>query len=511
MDQRLKMSSLQEQPLLVCRNVSKYFGALAAINDLSIEVVRGEVLGISGPNGAGKTTLFDVISGLSPADSGEIIFEGTNISGWTPDQVCHRGISRTFQFNAGFDTLTVRENVLVAAYYGNSNRALPGLRFDRNSKRRADEALEIVGMTDKREIVVKDLPVFYRKLLMVAGVLATGPKLLLMDEPVGGLNQQEMDIVMGLVERVREQGVTTIIIEHVMRFLIQVADRALVMHHGKRIYEGSTGGLCRDKMVVSWSAISARGPLIDWKTFSRRLRLMADVLLELKDVTSGYEGLEILRNISLRIHENSVVTIIGPNGHGKTTLLRTISGLIQPIRGSIWFAGKLLKGLRVDQIVSRGVVHIPQGDLIFPEMTVRDNLLMGAYLPEANAQADRRLEQIFELLPTLQERRNQTASTLSGGERRMLSIGRGLMTGGRIMLIDEPSLGLAPIVIDHIYEVIDDLKKEGRTILIVEENASRAADLSESMYLLDNGRFSWQGHPDEIEKHPEILETYLGG
>jgi branched-chain amino acid transport system ATP-binding protein len=136
---------------------------------------------------------------------------------------------------------------------------------------------------------------------------------------------------------------------------------------------------------------------------------------------------------------------------------------------------------------------------------------MGAYLPEANAQADRRLEQIFEMLPTLQERRNQTASTLSGGERRMLSIGRGLMTGGRIMLIDEPSLGLAPIVIDHIYEVIGDLKKEGRTILIVEENASRAADLSESMYLLDNGRFLWQGHPDEIEQHQEILETYLGG
>ena len=238
---------------------------------------------------------------------------------------------------------------------------------------------------------------------------------------------------------------------------------------------------------------------------------MSDVLLELKDVTSGYEGLEILHNISLRIHENSVVTIIGPNGHGKTTLLRTISGLIQPIRGSIWFESKPLKGLRVDQIVSRGVVHIPQGDLIFPEMTVRDNLLMGAYLPEANAQADRRLEQIFEMLPTLQERRNQTVSTLSGGERRMLSIGRGLMTGGRIMLIDEPSLGLAPIVIDHIYEVIGDLKKEGRTILIVEENASRAADLSESMYLLDNGRFLWQGHPDEIEQHQEILETYLGG
>lgn len=238
---------------------------------------------------------------------------------------------------------------------------------------------------------------------------------------------------------------------------------------------------------------------------------MSDALLELEDVTSGYEGLEILKAISLQIYQNTVVTIIGPNGHGKTTLLRTISGLTQLMRGTIRFDGKNLMGLRVDQIVSLGVVHIPQGDLIFPDMTVRDNLLMGAYLPEANIHSGRRLEEIFEMLPMLRARRNQIASTLSGGERRMLGIGRGLMTGGRILLIDEPSLGLAPIIIDVIYEVIAGLKKEGRTILIVEENASRAADLSDVMYLLDNGRFVWQGYPDEIEQNQEILETYLGG
>jgi len=238
---------------------------------------------------------------------------------------------------------------------------------------------------------------------------------------------------------------------------------------------------------------------------------MSNALLQLEDVTSGYEGLEILKEISLQIHQNSVVTIIGPNGHGKTTLLRTISGLTQLMSGTIRFDGKNLMGLRVDQIVSLGIVHIPQGDLIFPDMTVRDNLLMGAYLPEANTHSGRRLDQIFEMLPILSERSNQIASTLSGGERRMLGIGRGLMTGGRILLIDEPSLGLAPIVIDDIYKVIAGLKKEGRTILIVEENASRAADLSDVMYLLDNGRFVWQGHPDEIDQNQEILETYLGG
>lgn len=238
---------------------------------------------------------------------------------------------------------------------------------------------------------------------------------------------------------------------------------------------------------------------------------MTEALLELEEVRAGYEGLAILKGVSLSIPERSVVTIIGPNGHGKTTLLRAISGLIQPMSGAVRFDGKPLAGLRVDQIVNRGIVHIPQGDLIFPAMSVQDNLLMGAYLPQAHTEAPLLLERIYQTLPVLRERRNQTASTLSGGERRMLSIGRGLMTGGRILLIDEPSLGLAPIVIDQIYEFIAGLKDEGRTILLVEESIERAATLADQMCLLDNGRFVWQGRPEELEQHQEILETYLGG
>ncbi len=235
------------------------------------------------------------------------------------------------------------------------------------------------------------------------------------------------------------------------------------------------------------------------------------MVLELDEVTAGYHGQEVLRKISLKVQEGTVVTIIGPNGHGKTTLLRTISGLIRPMSGTIRFEGRALTGMRVDQIVNLGIVHIPQGDLIFPDMTVRDNLLMGAYLPAAHAQASARLDQVYEMLPTLRERADQISNTLSGGERRMLGIGRGLMTGGRILMIDEPSLGLAPIVIEQIYEVITHLKREGRTILLVEENTSRVTDLAEEIYLLDNGSFVWQGRPDELELHEELLQTYLGG
>ena len=238
---------------------------------------------------------------------------------------------------------------------------------------------------------------------------------------------------------------------------------------------------------------------------------MAEPLLELDHVTSGYDGQTVLRDISLTVAHGSVVTIIGPNGHGKTTLLRTISGLVQPMSGEVRFDGRSLRGRKVHEIVALGVVHIPQGDLIFADMTVRDNLLMGAYLPAAHAEAATRLAEIYTLLPTLDERQDQIARTLSGGERRMLGIGRGLMTGGRILLVDETSLGLAPLVIDQIYEVITRLKNDGRTILLVEENVGRVSELAESIHLLDNGSFVWQGPPEELQLHQEILETYLGG
>ena len=238
---------------------------------------------------------------------------------------------------------------------------------------------------------------------------------------------------------------------------------------------------------------------------------MAEPLLRVENITAGYHGQHVLRDVTLSVESGDVVTIIGPNGHGKTTLLRTISGLVRPTQGEIWLDGKSLRGLKVSSIVELGIVHVPQGDLIFPDMTVRDNLLMGAYLPAANAEADKRLHEIFELLPVLEERQGQVARTLSGGERRMLGIGRGLMTGGRILMLDEPSLGLAPIVMDQVYSVIVNLKEEGHTILLVEENISRVSEFSDTIYLLDSGRFVWEGAPDDLRLHQEVLETYLGG
>jgi branched-chain amino acid transport system ATP-binding protein len=178
------------------------------------------------------------------------------------------------------------------------------------------------------------------------------------------------------------------------------------------------------------------------------------IALALENVASGYGPHLVLRDVSLAVEEGTLAALIGPNGHGKTTLLRTISGLVQCREGTISLAGRRIDRLRPDEIVSAGVIHVPQGDLLFPDMTVIENLRMGAYLPKAAAMETQRLEEVFALLPKLKERRGQTASTLSGGERRMVGIGRGLMAGGSLLMLDEPSLGLAPIVIDQIYAVI---------------------------------------------------------
>lgn len=246
----MAVSPSPAEPLLTCRNVTRCFGALVAVNDLSFELQRGEILGIGGPNGAGKTTLFDVISGFVPANEGAVLHRGTDISRMKPHQICHQGLGRTFQLNAAFATLTVYENVLAAAHFGQAKSLLGSLSFQRQAIDTTWEMLEFVGMKERHELVAGSLPVVDRKRVMIAAALATHPDCLLMDEPVGGLNPKEIEDMLGLVRQVRDSGISIILIEHVMRFLVSLSDRVLIMHHGELLFLGAPHEMARDAKVA---------------------------------------------------------------------------------------------------------------------------------------------------------------------------------------------------------------------------------------------------------------------
>jgi branched-chain amino acid transport system ATP-binding protein len=233
-------------------------------------------------------------------------------------------------------------------------------------------------------------------------------------------------------------------------------------------------------------------------------------LLELQAVDTYYGRVQALHRVSMTIEEGEIVTLIGSNGAGKTTTLRTISGLTHPTRGKVRFRGKEISSLPPDRIVTLGIGHAPEGRRIFHRMTVRDNLFLGAYVrkdgPAVRADEDR----VYRLFPRLRERRHQIGGTLSGGEQQMLAIGRAMMSRPKVLLLDEPSLGLAPILVDTIFQVIRDINKEGTTILLIEQNAAKALQVANRGYVLETGRIVKEGTAKALRESPEVQRAYLG-
>ena len=233
-------------------------------------------------------------------------------------------------------------------------------------------------------------------------------------------------------------------------------------------------------------------------------------MLEVRDIHTYYGNIQALRGVSLRIEAGEIVTLIGANGAGKTTTLMSISGVTPPKRGKVTFLGQETTRLSTERIVSLGITQVPEGRMIFPRLTVKENLLMGGYLRRDKAELKSDEEKVYELFPVLKERRSQMGGTLSGGEQQMLAIGRALLARPKLLLLDEPSLGLAPLVVENIFEIIKQINGDGVTVLLVEQNAQMALQIAHRGYVLETGRLTLEGPARELLNDPKVRSAYLG-
>ena len=233
-------------------------------------------------------------------------------------------------------------------------------------------------------------------------------------------------------------------------------------------------------------------------------------MLEIHAIHTYYGGIHALKGVSLSIREREIVCLIGANGAGKSTTLMTMSGVLRPKQGEIIFRGQNITKLSTDKIVKRGITQVPEGRMIFPRLTVRENLLMGAYIRTDKEALATDEEHVYELFPILKERRKQAGGTLSGGEQQMLAIGRAIMAKPSLLLLDEPSLGLAPIVVENIFEVIQEINRQGTTVLLVEQNAQMALSIAHRGYVLATGQIILEGSSKELISNPQVRAAYLG-
>ena len=236
---------------------------------------------------------------------------------------------------------------------------------------------------------------------------------------------------------------------------------------------------------------------------------MSDIL-RVENLTVNYGAIQALQGISFHVEEGETVTLIGANGAGKSTTLKTISGLLHPSAGTVYYEGESITGLPADVIVKKGVIQVPEGRQIFAPLTVRENLEMGAYTRRDKAEIEESMQRVFASFPRLEERLTQLGGTLSGGEQQMLAMGRGLMARPRLLLLDEPSMGLAPILVEEIFDIIEEINRQGVSILLVEQNAAMALSVAARAYVLETGRVVLEGPSQEVLKNPNVQRAYLG-
>jgi branched-chain amino acid transport system ATP-binding protein len=497
----------RQRQALAAHDLGMVFGGVRAVSKLAFEVPVAAVTSLIGPNGAGKTTALNMLSGFYRPTAGGFSLGGQPLQGLAAFQVARRGIARTYQTSQLFGTLSVEDNVALAVCRGRLGLLLGSARYASPAVRLLSRQLLLYcGYQGALDTPAADLAHVDRRLVEIARALAADPDVLLLDEPAAGLSSDDKRRLAQLLRRIADTGISVVLVEHDMTLVMDISDRLVVLDAGQRLAVGTPAEIQDDPAVRQ----AYLGDAAMLEGGGRTARDPADTpeVLGVGALVTGYGAEPVLHGIDLQVRRGEMVALLGANGAGKSTLMRALAGLQRPVRGGIHFEGADLTRLSADAIVARGLVLVPEGRQVFGELSVLDNIRLGAFLDPRHM--DARVEEMLQRFPRLRERLHQRAGLLSGGEQQMLAVARGLMSRPRILLLDEPSLGLAPKVIAELFAALDRLRSEGMTILLVDQMAALALSLADRAYVIEGGRVVAQGTAAEIAADDALAQAYLG-